>query len=179
MCYCAGVGEETSLEDDLLRRTGCLVWSFDPTPEAAAHVAAQAFDPARFQFVSTGIGDKHETLRFFQHPDPEMMPAYSAVNIWNTSSYIEAPAPPSRRSWDRFGHKGLTLLKLSIEGAEWNVLQHLLYEGKRDVSVLCVLFSQPAGFWKVRAAVHDLARHGFRYLCHDEWKFTFVRSFTR
>jgi hypothetical protein len=39
-----------------------------------------------------------------------------------------------------------------------------------------VVFTQPGTFWRVAATVRDLDRHGFRYLCHDEWKFTFVRK---
>jgi FkbM family methyltransferase len=175
VCYCAGVGEDTSLEEELLRQTRCRLWSFDPTQESAAHVASRQFDPARFQFVQTGIGDKTERLRFFQHPDPQMLPAYSAVNIWKTSSYIEAPSTTVAALMDRFGHTRLTLLKLSIEGAEWKVLRHLLDTETRPVDVLCVLFSQPAPFWRIGSAVRDLRRHGFRYLCHDQWKFTFVR----
>ena len=176
VCYCAGVGEETSLEDDLLRKTTCLVWSFDPTAESAAHVARQAFDPNRFHFVPTGISDTTETLRFYAHPDPQMWPAYSNTNIWNTTSYIEAPATTVAALMETFGHRELTLLKLSIEGAEWGVLRHLLDGRTPKAQVLCVLFSQPASFWRVARAVRDLARHGFAYLGHEEWKFTFVRS---
>jgi FkbM family methyltransferase len=176
ICYCAGVGEETSLEDDLLRRTDCLVWSFDPTPQSAAHVAKQSFDPGRFQFVRVGIGDKTETMRFFEHHDREMLPAYSAVNLWRTASYFEAPCTTVAALMRTYGHDALALLKLSIEGAEWRVLDHLLEQAMPDNSVLCVVFTQPAAFWRVAAAVRRLNRGGFRYLCHDEWKFTFVRE---
>ena len=174
VCYCAGVGEETSLEDALLRRTGCSVWSFDPTPESAAHVARQPFDPARFHFVSVGIGDKTETMRFFEHHDREMLPAYSAVNLWNTDAYFEAPCTTIPALMATLGHTALTLLKLSIEGAEWRVLPHLLQQDGLRVDTLGVVFTQPAPFWRVAAAVRRLRRHGFRYVCHDRWKFTFV-----
>jgi FkbM family methyltransferase len=175
-CYCAGVGEDTSLEEDLLRKTGCDVWSFDPTPQSSVHVAKQSFDPARFQFVPVGIGDKTETMRFFEHHDRAMVPAYSAVNLWKTTSYFEAPCTTVTAMMRRFGHHSLALLKLSIEGAEWRVLSHLLHEGIPDIAILCVVFTQPAPFWRAAATVRDLHRHGFRYLCHHQWKFTFVRK---
>jgi FkbM family methyltransferase len=175
VCYCAGVGEDTSLEEDLLRTTGCRIWSFDPTPESAAHVAKQSFDPARFRFVPVGIGDRTETARFFAHHDREMVPAYSAVNLWQTTSYFEAPCTTVMALMREFGHDSLALLKLSIEGAEWRVLTHLLDSGMPSINVFCVVFTQPAPFWRAAAAVRDLHRHGFRYLCHDQWKFTFVR----
>jgi len=176
VCYCAGVGEDTSLEDDLLRKTECVVWSFDPTPQSAAHVARQPFDRSRFQFVPIGIGVKAETMRFFAHHDPEMLPAYSAVNLWRTASYFEAPCTTVAALMRTFRHDALALLKLSIEGAEWRVLGHLLEQETPDIKVLCVVFTQPAPFWRVAAMVRSLDRHGFRYLCHDQWKFTFVST---
>ena len=174
VCYCAGVGEETSLEDALLRRTACLVWSFDPTPQSAAHVARQSFDPARFHFLPVGIGDKTETMRFFEHPDREMLPAYSAVNLWKTAAYFEAPCTTVPALMATLHHNALALLKLSIEGAEWRVLPHLLKQHGLRIGILGVVFTQPAPFWRVAAAVRLLHRHGFRYVCHDQWKFTFV-----
>jgi FkbM family methyltransferase len=179
MCYCAGVGEETSLEDDLLRKTDCVVWSFDPTPQSAAHVAEQSFDPARFQFLPVGIGDKTETMRFFEHYDREMLPAYSAVNLWRTASFFEAPCTTVPALMRTFRHEALALLKLSVEGAEWRVLAHLLAGRIPDIRILCVVFTQPAPFWRVAATVRTLERHGFRYLCHDQWKFTFVSKCLR
>jgi len=176
VCYCAGVGEEASLEEDLLRKTDCVVWSFDPTPQSAAHVAKQSFDPARFQFVPVGIGDKTETVRFFEHHDREMLPAYSAVNLWRTALFFEAPCTTVVALMRTFQHDALALLKLSIEGAEWRVLPHLLEHETPDIRVLCVVFTQPAPFWRVAVTVRSLDRHGFRYLCHDQWKFTFVST---
>ena len=176
VCYCAGVGEDTSLEEDLLRKTDCDIWSFDPTPQSADHVAKQLLDPARFHFEPVGIGDRTETMRFFAHHDREVVPAYSAVNLWKTTSYFEAPCTTVRALMRKFGHDSLALLKMSIQGAEWRVLSHLLDNGVPDIRILCVEFTQPAPFWRAAASVRELDRHGFRYLCHDQWKFTFVRK---
>ena len=174
VCYCAGVGEETSLEDALLRRTDCAVWSFDPTPQSAAHVARQSFDPNRFRFMPVGIGDTTETMRFFEHHDREMLPAYSTVNLWKTTAYFEAPCTTVPALMATLGHRALALLKLSIEGAEWRVIPHLLQQNTLRVGILGVVFTQPTPFWRVAAAVRLLHRHGLRYVCHDQWKFTFV-----
>jgi len=175
VCYCAGVGEDTSLEDDLLRKTTCAVWSFDPTPQSVAHVAKQSFDRVRFHFVPVGIGDQTETMRFFEHHNPQMLPAYSVVNLWRTASYFEAPCTTLAALMRTYRHDALALLKLSIEGAEWRVLPHLLAQEIPDIGILCVVFCQPAAFWRVATMVRRLARHGFAYLCHDQWKFTFLR----
>jgi FkbM family methyltransferase len=174
VCYCVGVGEDTSLEDELLRRTDCLVWSFDPTPRSTAHVAKQPFDPARFRFVPAGVWDRAETRRFFGHQNPAFE-THSAVNLWKTDSYFEAPCTTVAALMREFGHDRLVLLKIAVEGAEWQVLQNILDDAV-DARILCVVFCQPASFWRVTAMVRRLRRGGYRYLCHDEWKFTFVRE---
>lgn len=174
VCYCIGVGEDTSLEDELLKRTDCLVWSFDPTPRSIAHVAKQPFDSARFRFVPVGVWDRTETKRFFEHRNPAYE-THSPVNLWKTDSYFEAPCTTVTALMRDFGHDALVLLKVAVEGAEWRVLRNILDDAP-EVRILCVVFCQPAPFWRVAAMVLKLRNHGYRYLCHDEWKFTFVRA---
>ena len=174
VCYCAGVGEDTSLEDDLLRRTDCRVWSFDPTPRAIAHVAKQALNPARFVFVPIGLWDASETMRFFEPRDSTEV-SHSLVNLQKTDSYFEAPCTTVAALMRRFDHGALALLKLNIEGGEWRVLSNILEE-RPDVRVLCVEFCGPTAFWRVAAMVRKLHRAGYEYLCHDRWKFTFAHT---
>jgi FkbM family methyltransferase len=174
VCYCVGVGEDTSLEDDLLRRTDCSVWSFDPTPRSIAHVETQPFDPARFRFLPVGIWDKTETVRFFQHTNPAFE-SHSPVNIWKTAAYFDAPCTTVAALMREFKHDRLALLKVDTEGGEWRVLPNILDEAP-GVGILCVLFCQPAPFWRIASMVRRLGRHGYRYVCHDQWKFTFVRQ---
>jgi FkbM family methyltransferase len=176
VCYCIGVGEDTSLEDELLRRTACRVWSFDPTPRSIAHVAKQPLDPARFRFVPVGVWDRIETRRFFGHSNPAFE-THSPVNLWKTDSYFEAACTTVAGLMREFRHDELVLLKIAVEGAEWRVLRNIL-EDAVAANILCVVFCQPAPFWRVAAMVRTLRDHGYRYLCHDEWKFTFVRLLT-
>lgn len=174
VCYCVGVGEDTSLEDELLRSTNCLVWSFDPTPRSIAHVAKQPFDAARFHFVPVGVWHRTETRRFFGHQNPAFE-THSAVNLWKTDSYFDAPCTTVAALMREFGHERLVLLKIAVEGAEWQVLQNILDDAV-DARILCVVFCQPVPFWRVTAMVRRLRRGGYHYRRHDEWKFTFVRE---
>jgi FkbM family methyltransferase len=172
VCYSVGVGEDTSFEDDLLRKTECGVWSFDPTPRAVAHVAKQALDAERFRFTPVAVWDRRGSLRLFAHPDPTIETC-SPVNLWRTDSSVAVPCTTVRTLMRELGHDRLLLLKMTIGGGEWRVLENLFADAP-PMSVLCVEFNQPAAFWRVAAMVARLGRAGFRYCCHDRWKFTFV-----
>jgi FkbM family methyltransferase len=174
VCYSVGVGEDTSFEDDLLRKTDCRVWSFDPTPRAVAHVAKQALDAERFRFVPVAVWDAPGSLRLFAHPDPTIETC-SPVNLWRTESSVEVTCTTVRMLMQDLGHDRLLLLKITIGGGEWRVLENLFADAP-PVSVLCVEFNQPAAFWRVAAMVARLGRAGFRYCCHDRWKFTFAAA---
>ncbi|OFW16260.1 MAG: hypothetical protein A3H29_15835 [Acidobacteria bacterium RIFCSPLOWO2_02_FULL_67_21] len=171
ICYSVGVGEDASLEDRLLKRTTCQVWSFDPTPRALAHIATRTFDPRRFTFVPVAVWDEPGHIRLFAHPDTAC-DTCSPVNLWHTGACFEVPCTTVGALMRGHGHDELLLLKISIGGGEWRVLQNILDDGLR-VQILCVEFCQPASFWRVAAAVARLRRAGYRYCCHERWRFTF------
>ena len=173
-CYCIGVGDDSSLEDELLRRSDCDVWSFDPTPPAVDHVARQAFDPTRFTFAAVGVWDRVETRRFFNHPDPSHR-THSPVNLWDTGSSFHAPCATVAALMREYRHDALVLLKLATEGAEWRVLQNILDDAP-NVRILCVEFCQPAPVRRIAAMVRRLRGADYQYLCHTDWKFTFIRA---
>ena len=173
VCYCAGVGEDTSLEEQLLRRD-CRVWSFDPTPRAELHVRRQRFDRRRFSFLQVGIWDRREIMRFHVPHNPAHV-SHSLVNLQGTDSFFEAECTTIGALMRQLGHSRLDLLKLNIEGAEWRVLENVLDE-RVSCRVLCVLFCQPSAFWRIAAMVRTLRQRGYTLLCRDGWKFTFVQS---
>lgn len=174
VCYSIGVGEDTSLEEDLLRKTDCHVWSFDPTPRAIAHVATRTFDAARFLFVPVAVWDAPGHIDLFEHPDPGC-DTYSPVNLWRTQTCLRAACTTVAALMQQFGHASLLLLKINIGGGEWRVLENVLAAAPH-VEILCVEFCQPASFWRIAAMVARLRRAGYAYCCHERWKFTFMRS---
>jgi methyltransferase family protein len=82
--YSVGADGDVSFDTGLIERCGCEVHSFDPTPEAAAHVAAQARPGLSFHAVA--IWTHCGTL-----------PMYRAANPANTAAACSCHAARSRR----------------------------------------------------------------------------------
>lgn len=159
ICYCAGAGEDISFDTGLVQRYGCNVWVLDPTPRAIKHfetlkatiVAGKLFSinnsPNEFydlsaeklpllHYLPVGLWSKHDFLKFYA-PQDERNVSHSIVNLQKTHNYFEAEVKRLKDVMQELGHTHLDLLKIDIEGAEYEVINSIL-EDKLDIRVICV-----------------------------------------
>jgi FkbM family methyltransferase len=139
-CYCVGVGEDISFDLDLIRRYDSNVYAFDPTPRAIGYIDRRAPLPPKFRFMPVGIWKSDEIMRFYE-PDNPVHVSHSIVNLQNTKRYFEAPCRRLSSLMQELGHARLDLLKIDIEGAEYEVIQSLL-DDNVDIGILCVEFDE-------------------------------------
>ena len=180
VCYCAGVGEDISFDLELRAETGCSVFALDPTPRARAHVARAAPDLERFTFLPVGLWGRDEVKRFYAPRDSEHV-SHSILNLQRTGDYFEAPCRRLSSLMRELGHERLDLLKLDVEGAEYEVLSTLI-EDDVDVRILCVEFDEAyhpldGGFLdRIARAVRELHDAGYALLAVERrCNYTFVR----
>lgn len=132
--YSFGLGQNASFELELMRRTGCEVFGFDPTPSSAAWVAAQELGQ-RFHFIDVGIADMDGELRFFAPDNPDhisysIRPGKSSRigRSFGTSASREgvtAKVMTLASIMRMLAHSKIDMLKMDIEGAEDKVIQNL------------------------------------------------------
>lgn len=171
-CYCVGVGEDISFDLGLIEHFGCVVHAFDPTPRSATFVKEQLPHEPRFVFHAYGLWSGNTVLKFYAPKNPEHV-SHSAVNLQGTETYFEAPVKSLRTIMGDLGHTSLDLLKIDIEGAEYEVLE-ALFESEVRPNILCVEFDQPVPFSKPVAMVRRLAAAGYEPVNRDGWNVTFV-----
>jgi FkbM family methyltransferase len=197
VCYLAGAGEDISFDVELATRFHCSVHIFDPTPRAKAHFddMVDSFkegslcwpvdSPTYFyepdskavncmHFHQLGIWTKNEVLRFFA-PKDETHVSHSISNMQGTENYFEAPVRRLSDIMKEQGHAALDILKLDIEGAEYEVLDSVLTDGLA-IKVLCVEFhpSKELGLQPVQAMISKLEQNNYKVIAREDLDFTFI-----
>jgi FkbM family methyltransferase len=168
ICYLAGTGEDISFDLALIERFGCEVYAFDPVPRAAAYVERAAAEEPRHHFTAVGLWSSDTTLTFHAPPQ-EGFVSHSATNIQDTEAAFQAKVRSVASLMKELGHDHLDLLKISAEGAEFEILDHVLSAGI-DVRVLCVEFAQPASVKRVLDYCRRLQRTDYRLVGAGQWR---------
>jgi FkbM family methyltransferase len=159
--YSLGVGEDISFDLGLIDRLSATVHAFDPTPRAAEWLSQQAL-PDRFVFHAYGIAARDGAATFRAPANPTNI---SHVLVEAGSS--GGPQWPIRRLSSvmaELGHDRIDLLKMDIEGAEYEVIRDLVESGL-DVGQLLVEFHHrihKLGVERTRVALALLRGSGFR-----------------
>lgn len=176
ICYLAGTGEDISFDLALVERFACEVYAFDPVPRAAAYVAQAAAGEARHHFMPVGLWSSDATLTFHAPSEPNFV-SHSATNLQGTEVAFEARVRSVASLMRELHHDHLDLLKISAEGAEFEILDHVLSTGIA-VGVLCVEFAQPASVKRVLECGRRLQAAGYQLVGAGQWrqwKLTFAR----
>ncbi len=136
VAYSAGVGEDISFDEALVRDFNLNVWCFDPTPRSIAHMTGRINH--RLHFEPIGLWSSTTELRFYAPVDPAHV-SHSAHNIQGTTDYFVARCETVDLIMSRHGHNHIKLLKMNIEGAESEVIRSLADTNLRP-SVLIIAF---------------------------------------
>ena len=177
ICYCAGVGEDVSFDLALIEKHACEVFSFDPTPRSIEFVGNEVDADPRFHFLPYGIWSEDRTMTFHQ-PEEGLM-FHSLTSDADASSQFDAECKRLATLMRELGHDHIDLLKLDIEGAEYDVVDDLVTSGIRP-RVLCVEFHgvarMDASMWRLRRSLRALAQTGYRIVHIEHLNFTFLRA---
>lgn len=124
--YSVGVGEDISFDTSLIKNCRCKVWAFDPTPRSAEWLAGRS-PPPEFTFVNIGIGPEDKDTAFYLPKNPAHVSGsfLQQTNV-NPDRVIYAKMKSIASVTKILGHTFLDLLKLDIEGSEYEVIHDLL-----------------------------------------------------
>jgi len=127
--YSLGVGEDIAFDLSIIERFGVEVHAFDPTPSSIEMISTTNL-PNRFHFHPWAITAKDEILKFYPRikkdgSKSDVMYSMLADDASNENA-IEVPAFCLSTIATRLGHTRIDLLKMDIEGAEYEVLEGLL-----------------------------------------------------
>lgn len=173
IAYCVGCGEDITFDLGLIERFGCHVWAFDPTPRAIRHVEEHAKGNPKYHFQPFGVWNEDKATRFYL-PDNDGFVSGSLVGLNGTKRWIDVEVRRLQTLMRSLGHDHVDLLKIDIEGAEYEVVENLLAERVLP-GCLMIEFDQPKPWKKTHALIHALREAGYELSCIDGWNYVFVR----
>jgi FkbM family methyltransferase len=174
VCYSGGVGLDASFDLGLIERYGCRVHAFDPTPAASAYARHVATQDERFEFHPLALwsSDGELTLWAPEDRDPQQVENWSSAPDARNGQTLSAPCRSLESLSRELGHSRIDLLKLDIEGAEYEVLASALDDGI-EIGVICVEFHKTPSIRPMIEMTRTLEATGFRAVALDGFDVTF------
>jgi FkbM family methyltransferase len=125
--YSFGVGLDISFDLALIENYGMPVYAFDPTPRSIEWVKTQTL-PENFIFSEFGIAD-YDGVSEFSIPDDENFVSGRIGEENPNKKKIKVNVKRLQSIMQLYGHDKIDLLKMDIEGAEYDVIADILDSG--------------------------------------------------
>ncbi len=134
--YSVGVGSNIDFDLALIDEIGLDVHAFDPTPRSIEWVKKQSL-PEKFKFLPLGLGSSDGEMEFFP-PSRESSTHFSPVDRYSdkNAQTVKAPVRTLKSICKELNHTVIDLLKMDIEGAEYEVIDTLQ---QQDIAVNQIL----------------------------------------
>ncbi len=139
--YSFGIGEDTSFDTAMIQAFDCSIFAFDPTPKSIEYVKNQNMD-ARFHFEPVGIGATTTSAVFYLPKNKNHVSGSITLqkNVEETNQVVVA----LKNIEDIIAshqHTHIDVLKMDIEGAEYDVLPSI-FSSKTPIHQLLLEFHE-------------------------------------
>jgi len=129
--YSIGIGDDVSFDYSLIQRYRVKIYAYDPTPESIEWVAKQN-TPESFHFFGEGLAHYDGVAQFYRSKK-ETNVCHSMVKRKETvKESIEVPVKRLETFCRQNNHSVISLLKMDIEGAEYDVFDDIM---KSDIKI--------------------------------------------
>jgi FkbM family methyltransferase len=127
--YSFGIGEDISFDQAVIDIHGCSVFGFDPTPKSINWCNQQDL-PEGFAMHEYGLGAKTEMVQFHLPKNT----AHVSGSIYHhdslaESNSVEVSLHSFKDITSSLGHEKIDVLKMDIEGSEYDVIEGILSSG--------------------------------------------------
>jgi FkbM family methyltransferase len=172
--YSLGVGNTINADLELIDKYNAKIFAFDPTPESQAWIQQQTL-PNAFRVFPLGVASFDGKARFFQHDGAQ----YSIRQIVDGDATDLLEVRRLRTLMDMFRHDSIDLLKIDIEGGEYQVIPEILESGIRPKQI-CVEFHHRLPGYRIAQtyeAVTQLRNAGYRIIAISDIgrEYTFLK----
>jgi FkbM family methyltransferase len=134
-----GIGEDASFPESIIRKYGCLVHGFDPTPRAIEYV--RRLNNERLKLVESGLGPQAGPARFFLPINRAHVSGSVTKEAHLGTTAIDVEMVTLAQVFELLRCDRIDLLKLDIEGTEYDVIASEDFQAHAPaIGQLCVEF---------------------------------------
>lgn len=174
-CYTVGAGGDISFDLALIERHGVTVRAFDAVEQYVLQSRETAKGEPRFSAHHAAIALADGPLRMQVTHDRQSR-SVSSAGLYESHEYVELPGRTLGSLAAELGDARIDLLKLDIEGGEYELIPSLDLRAL-GVAVFCTQLHHTASIGSARALVAGLRERGYEPVaCRPAVKLTFVRS---
>jgi FkbM family methyltransferase len=124
--YSFGIGKDVSFDTQLIRLYNCKILAFDPTPNSIEWCKKQKLHP-NFSFYEFGLARQTMDSKFFL---PKKTNHVSGSLVVHDKLSVHNQVNVKMKSFSdivkEFNHKTIDIVKLDIEGSEYDVVDSIL-----------------------------------------------------
>ena len=175
--YSVGVGSNIDFDLALIEELKLAVYAFDPTPRSIEWIKKQSLSKS-FKFIPVGLGSNDGEMEFFP-PRKESSTHFSPIDRYDNLGVetIKAPVKTLKSLAQEFGHQTIDLLKMDIEGAEYDVIDNLEEQGVEINQILIEFHHMYKGISldDTKNAIDKLRKLGFElfHISQRTYEFSF------
>ena len=124
--YSFGIGKDISFDKTIIENHDCHVFGFDPTPKSINWTKKQNL-PEKFKFFEFGVSDKSEFVDFYLPKNSkDVSGSIIFKNNFTVKEKISVKMKSIKDIMKELGHTYIDVLKMDIEGAEYDVIENIL-----------------------------------------------------
>lgn len=127
--YSFGIGKDVTFDMACIRKHGCAVIGFDPTPKSIDFIKSKSISD-KFQFFNYGISTISGDQKFYLPADSRGVSGSLVMSeAVDEKNAIMVQMKTFADIIAEFGHTSIDVLKMDIEGVEYDVLENIIQSG--------------------------------------------------
>lgn len=161
--YSFGLGTDITFDVDMVEKFGTKVYGFDPTPGSIKFCKALC-PPKGFILCEYGIGATNGMVTFFPPDNPNFISHTMVEGNYKKNKPIEVPVYRLGTIMRMLGHDHVDILKLDVEGAEYDVVEDAMRSGIYPGQILIEFHHRfkNIGVGKTKECIARLRGNGYR-----------------
>ena len=165
LIYSFGVGEDISFDLELIQRYKLQVHAFDPSPRSIEWIGKQEIDDA-FHFYAYGLAAQDGEITFSEPEESGIHSLKIEDSNFDGVGRKTHVLPVARLATvlEKLGHDHIDILKMDIEGAEYEVIDDIINAPVPIKQVLIEFHHRfgNIGVGKTREAISKLNKAGYK-----------------